>query len=263
MPGTILLSFDIEEFDLPLEYGIPISEDLQMEISKKGTNSIISLLDDQKVTATLFTTSNYATRYRDDIENYAIKFEIASHSCDHSEFKESHLSESRIILEKITGRPVTGLRMPRMKQLEPAMIRKAGYTYDSSINPTWLPGKYNNLHLPRTIFSDKDSGLLCIPASVTPLLRIPLFWLSFKNIPYKIYRNLALQTLRKDGFLVLYFHPWEFTSLKHIPVPEFIKRNSGEDLLSRLFMLIHDLKNEADFITMNDFAFGRLHTLTQ
>ena len=40
----ILLSFDIEEFDMPFEYGKDISFQDQMEISKKGTIIILDQL---------------------------------------------------------------------------------------------------------------------------------------------------------------------------------------------------------------------------
>ena len=36
----ILLTFDVEEFDLPLEYGQAISLEQQLEIGKKGLDEI-------------------------------------------------------------------------------------------------------------------------------------------------------------------------------------------------------------------------------
>ena len=39
MNRRILLSFDVEEFDMPLEYGFPIPPDQQMEIGKKGLSN--------------------------------------------------------------------------------------------------------------------------------------------------------------------------------------------------------------------------------
>ena len=38
---TILLSFDIEEFDMPFEYGKEISFDDQIAISKNGTIELL------------------------------------------------------------------------------------------------------------------------------------------------------------------------------------------------------------------------------
>ena len=56
----ILLSFDIEEFDMPFEYHKEISFDEQIEISVKGTTIILDLLKKHDVKATFFSTATFA-----------------------------------------------------------------------------------------------------------------------------------------------------------------------------------------------------------
>jgi peptidoglycan/xylan/chitin deacetylase (PgdA/CDA1 family) len=252
MNRYVLLSFDVEEFDMPLEYGFPISADEQMEVGKKGLDAIEPILQDAAITTTLFTTANFALHYPDAIRQSATRHEIASHTFYHSSFKDEHLAASKTKLEEISGQKVTGLRMPRMRKVAMNEVKKAGYLYDSSVNPTWLPGRYNNLHLPRTIYTEE--GITRIPASVSPILRVPLFWLGFKNLPYPVYKALALQTLKKDGYLCLYFHPWEFTGIENYGLPFYTKKPNGEALLHRLYKLVNDLKKEADFISMNSYV---------
>ena len=249
--NEILLTFDVEEFDLPLEYGIAISNDEQMNIGKKGLNAINEILEDGDIHCTLFTTASFALRFPENILALSQRHEIASHTFFHSSFKQDDLKNSLLALENITSKKVFGLRMPRMKKINVAWIKEAGYKYDSSINPTWIPGRYNNLSKPRTLFI--ESGLPKIPVSVTPNFRIPLFWLSFKNLPYSYFKKIALQTLKNDGYLSLYFHPWEFTDLNNYKLSEIIKRQSGIELLIKLKRLIRDLKNEGNFITMDSF----------
>ena len=250
MNRRILLSFDVEEFDMPLEYNFNIRADEQMRVGKKGLDAIDPILSD--VTSTLFTTANFAMHFPSAIQQLAGKHEIASHTFYHSEFIDEHLLSSKKKLEEISGKPVTGLRMPRMRKVLMEEVKKAGYLYDSSINPTYLPGRYNNFHLPRTIY--KDEGMTRVPASVSPIIRMPLFWLCFKNLPYPIFKMLTLQTLRKDGYVCLYFHPWEFTDIENYGLPGFTKKLNGEPLLDRLYRLLNDLKKEADFITMDTFV---------
>lgn len=251
MSRYVLLSFDVEEFDMPLEYNFSISPEEQMIVGKKGLDAINPILTDLAIPATLFTTANFAMHYPDDIKQLAGRHEIASHTFYHSDFTDEHLRLSKNKLEEITGKPVSGLRMPRMRKVSMKEVKKAGYVYDSSINPTWLPGRYNNLHLPRTMYT--DDGMLRVPASVSPFLRIPLFWLSFKNLPYSVFKMLALQTLKKDGYVCLYFHPWEFTDIESYGLPGFTKKLNGEPLLQKLNRLLLDLKKDADFITMDHF----------
>lgn len=244
----ILLSFDVEEFDLPLEYNQTISQSEQLEIGKRGFDNIAALLEEQDVTCTLFVTGRFAEEFPDDIMLLSERHEIASHSFYHSTFKKEDLLNSRLLLEKITNKDIKGFRMPRLKEVNIQWIKEAGYSYDASINPTYIPGRYNNLKAPRKIYA--VNNMLRIPCSVSPNLRIPLFWLSFKNLPYAIFKQLALQTLKKDGYLSLYFHPWEFTDISKFNMPFYVKRHSGYDLMEKLKRLISDLKEKAVFASI-------------
>lgn len=252
MRPQVLISFDVEEFDMPLDYQYNISMDRQLQLGKDGLDAVMKMIDQQKIPTTLFTTANFANHFPDSIRAHAENHEIASHTFFHSHFTNEHLLESKLALEKISGQTVTGLRMPRMRVVDMQEVIKAGYSYDSSINPTWLPGKYNNLHLPRAVYMDQ--GMKRIPASVSPNLRIPLFWLSFKNFPYGLFKQLTIQTLEKDGYVCLYFHPWEFIDITNLSLPAFTRKLCGQPLLDRLNKLIIDLKSKGyEFSTINNF----------
>lgn len=243
---AILLGFDLEEFDMPLEYNCNISFDEQLYVTNKGMAALMPVLDHHKVITTFFTTANYAQHNKQQVEALSTTHEIASHTFYHSLFKEEHLLSSRLALEEIISKPVEGLRMPRMRQASLTAIKAAGYLYDSSLNPTWLPGRYNYLNKPRTLHKEND--LIRLPASVTPALRLPLFWLMFKNMPLPIYKKLAVETLAKDKCLCLYFHPWEFADLSTYKMPGYTKKPDGFQLADRLDKLIKALKLEGSFI---------------
>ncbi|MDQ6609069.1 MAG: polysaccharide deacetylase family protein [Bacteroidota bacterium] len=247
----ILLSFDVEEFDIPLEYGQAISPDEQMQVGYNGLVETMNIIDRLNIEATFFTTANFASHYPEAVKTISQMHEIASHTFYHSHFATKDLANSKALLEAITGKTVAGLRMPRMQAANTNDVAKAGYTYDSSINPTWLPGRYNNLRLPRTIYNDKT--ILRLPSSVTPIFRIPLFWLSFKNFPYPIYRQWVKNTLKKDGYVCLYFHPWEFVELKKYNIPAYLKRGAGPTLQNKLKRLINDLKCEGEVISIQRY----------
>ncbi len=242
----ILLSFDIEEFDMPFEYGKTISFEDQMNISIEGTSLILDLLEKHQVKATFFSTVVFAIN-APEIINRIIKdgHEIASHSYYHSDFKVAHLLESKEKLEEITNTKVIGFRMPRMQPVDEKEIFKAGYRYNSSINPTYLPGRYNNFSKPRTYF--KQDGVWQVPASVSPIIRFPLFWLSFHNLPIWIYKIICSLTFLKDKYLNIYFHPWEFTDLKdfnRFGFPSYVSKNSGVQMYDRLENLIVWMKKK-------------------
>lgn len=252
MIPKILLSFDVEEFDMPLEYQFNISPEEQIKVGKLGLDKLMPLLADPTIQSTLFTTANFANHYPDSIKALSEKHEIASHSFYHSSYSAEHLKLSRERLSAIINKEVVGLRMPRMKQVPVVDIIEAGYAYDASIHPTWLPGRYNNLHLPKNLY--KQEGLIRIPASVSSFCRIPLFWLSFKNFPYSFYLALAIHSLKTEGFLSLYFHPWEFVDISAYGLPKYTTRGCQSRLFDKLNRLITDLKKHGEFISYNKYA---------
>lgn len=242
----ILLSFDIEEFDLPFEYKKEISFEEQIQISIQGTNAILDLLDKHNIKATFFSTATFAINAEAVMKRIVDGgHEIASHSYYHSNFEVKHLKESKDKLEELTNTKVVGYRMPRMYPVDEKEVFKAGYLYNSSINPTFLPGRYNHFDKPRTYF--KQEGVWQIPASVSPIVRFPLFWLSFHNLPLWLYQFLSKITLKKDGYLNIYFHPWEFTDLnkpEKFNFPKYVSKNSGNEMIERFDKLITWMKEK-------------------
>jgi peptidoglycan/xylan/chitin deacetylase (PgdA/CDA1 family) len=254
----ILLSFDIEEFDMPLEYGKEISFEDQISISAAGTRRILDLLTEHEIKATFFCTATFALSKPELIkEMVAAGHELASHGYYHSKFEPADLYSSKKVLEDIGETSVKGYRMARMMPVDSAEIKKAGYLYNSSINPTWLPGRYNNLKVSRNMFW--QDGVLQLPASVTPGFRFPLFWLSMHNLPLGLYERLCLKTYKADGYLNIYFHPWEFTDLSNktrFGFPGYVSKNSGDAMVNRMDRLIRTFKkHKLPFGTIADSVF--------
>ncbi len=240
----ILLSFDIEEFDVPLEHNIDIAFSEQIRISKEGTLKILECLSANNVKATFFCTANFAENAKDIVKRIVdAGHELASHGYFHGKFKEEDLKKSKEKLEEISGKKIFGYRQARMMPVSDLEIARAGYKYNSSLNPTFIPGRYMNLSTPRTAFV-KDK-VLQIPSSVTPLIRFPLFWLSCHNLPPIIYRALCKYTHSSDNYLLVYFHPWEFYNLNELTqynLPFIMRNNSGEKLCKRLNDFINYFK---------------------
>ena len=60
MKRKVLLSFDVEEFDLPREHGATISLEDGVKVSAEGLVRILEMLDGAGVKATFFCTGNFA-----------------------------------------------------------------------------------------------------------------------------------------------------------------------------------------------------------
>lgn len=251
-PRLALLSFDAEEFDIPLEYGGTVTEDEQFAVGKRGLDAVAGLVDRLGIPATFFVTAAFAERYTGEIRRLAERHEIASHGLRHTGFEDADLASSREVIGRITGTPVLGFRRARFAPTDHARILAAGYRYNSSENPIWLPGRYNNFFGPRCPYH--SGALLNIPLSAVPIVRFPLFWLAFKNAPMPVYRAATALTLAADGHAAFCFHPWEFADLRGYSLPGYVARPDGQALLVRLEQFLVWLKGRATFATFADFA---------
>jgi peptidoglycan/xylan/chitin deacetylase (PgdA/CDA1 family) len=247
----ILLGIDLEEFDIPEEYGQKIDLESKIMVSRVGLQNLLPILDSYHIPVTFFTTAFWAKQEPEIVLKLAARHEIASHTYYHNSFQKEDLQLSRIALSKISGTEVTGLRMPKMKMISPVDIQHAGYEYDSSLNPVYIPGRYNHLGAKKEVYKIED--IYEMPVSVSTTFRIPLFWLSFKNLPLPLYLSLCCRTLHNTGCLIIYFHPWEFTDLKNFKLPGYIKRFSGAKMLERINLLLKSLTQEGEFVTHSRF----------
>jgi peptidoglycan/xylan/chitin deacetylase (PgdA/CDA1 family) len=214
------------------------------------------VLKEHGVKATFFCTGNFAENAPEVMQRIMDEgHEVACHGVDHWNPQPTDVFRSKEIVERVTGRTAYGYRQPRMFPVSDEDIEKAGFLYNSSLNPAFIPGRYMHLTDPRTWF--KRGELIEVPASVTPWFRLPLFWLSLHNLPQWLYRGMVLRTLKHDGYFVTYFHPWEFYALKEHPewkLPFIIRNHSGKALADRLDSLIRFLKQkQCSFSTIAAF----------
>ena len=253
--NKIGLSFDFEECDLPREAGVDFPIEAGMKVSVEGANLVLDILERQQVKATFFCTLNFAERAPEVMRRIiAGGHEIAAHGVDHFHQIPEDPFRSKAGLEKLYAVKVYGYRQPRMFPVDEAALAAAGFEYNSSLNPAFVPGRYMHLTTPRTIF--EKGGLKQIPASVTPWVRFPLFWLALHLLPEKLYHLLVRRTLKHDGYFVTYFHPWEFSSslaarADELKVPALVKRKLGAAMGERLERLIQNFKEEK-FVSLRE-----------
>ena len=149
---TVTLGFDVEEFDFPLERGRGIDFGTQLAVSSEGLEFLLDLLARLELRATFYTTANFALHRTDLVRRIvAGGHEVASHDYYHGLTAGSDPAGSRRTLEELTGQRIVGYRAPRLAAASSAALAAAGYRYNSSINPTWIPTRYNNLRAPCSV----------------------------------------------------------------------------------------------------------------
>ncbi len=193
----IVLTFDLEEYSVPNEFGEKTEHDLAP--SERAIDYLLSACGH----ATYFTTIGFARRFPKRIREIAKRGnEIALHG------EIGRAGQEKLVLEKICRRKVVGFRahMFRAKMEEIAGLAKEGFLYDSSINKTVVLGRYSNLGtIPKKI-----GKIVELP--ITAPLGIPLSFVWFRTVPFKALKSLSI--FSGDNPQVHYFHPWEFSKVK-------------------------------------------------
>ena len=251
----ILLTFDLEEFDLPLEFGQIISEKKMFEIPKEGLDNLLFLLDKYNIQATFFTTTIFAKKYPLLLKQISKKHEIACHGYEHSDSYIQDLEKiqsAKKEIEKIIGKKIKGFRAPRFEIEDINLLSGLGFSYDSSIHPTFIPGRYMNLFKKRKIHRIGD--VIEVPLSVLPIIRLPIFWIAFKNLPLTYSKIFTKLNFSSNNYTMLYFHPWEFADLSSVNIPNYIKKKNGEELLKMLEKyILFCKKNNYGFETIENY----------
>ena len=179
-----------------------------------------------KIKATFFVLGWIAQRVPNLVrEIHARGHEVASHGyshimCNLLDLKslEVELVKSKKLLEEIIGDSVKGYRAPSFSINNDVikLLKKIGYSYDSSFNSFSKHGRYGHLGL--NGFPKKGIAYkLGQEFSEIPISNLNLFgriipWGGggyFRLIPPIIFKTGIKRILKQDGTFMFYLHPWE------------------------------------------------------
>ena len=254
---SILLTWDMEEYDAPADFGATPFPDAGLSRGVDIWRDWLALTRSWAVPSTSFCTSLIARAAPELLrETVARGYEIACHGWTHAPSSDLRLRASRESLEKISGETIYGFRSPRLRKVDLSEVDGAGYAYDSSSNPAWVPGRYNHRGQLRT--PHRIGSLWEVPSSVVPIIRFPLFWASFHLLPLPLYLAACRLVLAKDNLLSLYFHPWELSDLSEAELPFWLTRRTKVQRVERMRKLCHWLSQHGTFQTIADYlALGK------
>jgi peptidoglycan/xylan/chitin deacetylase (PgdA/CDA1 family) len=230
MNKFISLTFDLEEFLLPTDFGKEIESKKMFQVSRKGSEEIKKILRNFNVKATLFVTENFALNFPQVVREFAKEgHEIALHAMNFWDLKL--LAKEKKTIESICKNKVVEIRTHKLRLPSFAILKRIGFKYDNSLHPTYVPGRYNNLACPRKPVIIND--ILEVPTSVTPFLRLPFSFVWFRNFGLSYAKICTLLALKGQPFVNLYFHAWEFVDLKSFDLPFYVTKNTGK-VMSKL-----------------------------
>jgi polysaccharide deacetylase family protein (PEP-CTERM system associated) len=204
-----------------------LENDLGKEKSQKSSKSRLKEASRNRIKATFFVLGWLAERLPNLVREIKSRgHEIGSHGCNHELPKllsiddlKQDLSDSRKLLEDITGAEVVGYRAPSFAINDEILkiIEDVGYLYDSSYNLFGFHGRYGRISLNGTCklgighklsdnFYELPIGNLMINRWVLPLGGGAYF----RIIPVSVFNLGIKKLLRHQDAYMFYAHPWEF-----------------------------------------------------
>ncbi len=240
--NNILLTIDVEDwfqvenFKPWISYSSWSSRELRVE---KNTHKLLDLFDSIKLDnqintsnstnpkATFFILGWIAEQLPSLVrEIHKRGHEVASHGYNHHlcnkvpehELK-TDLSDSRKLLEDISGSQVMGYRAPSFSISDKALetIEESGYFYDSSFNSFDMNKRYGQVD-----FSQNKKNGIAVEISKT-FYELPVSNFKFGNrfvplggggyfrlIPFPVFKLGIQSLLNQEKTYLFYMHPWEF-----------------------------------------------------
>ena len=241
----LLLTYDVEEFDWRLGGGRPLPVAEQIGITAEGLRKLLPIHQRHRVPATFFVTGAFASAEAELVAQTAqAGHEIAVHGLEHGDDYANleptvaidRLKRAKKIVEAASGQVAVGMRTPRLRSCLAFVVRDAGFSYDASPHPTWIPHRYFGLHYRRSPW--QTGGITKIPISVISGIRMPVSWMWFQVAGPRLGLLGARLALLRAPYLHLYFHPWEAVSLRPFGAPPPFSRRTGEVFLDALDRLL-------------------------
>ncbi len=283
MKKSILLTIDVEDwfqvenFKKWISFSSWDTREVRVE---QNTHYILDLFDsvkEQQVHATFFVLGWIAQRFPDLVREIGKRgHEVASHGYNHilcslesNEKLKKDLTDSKKLLEDITGSAIHGYRAPNFSISAETLkvIEDCGYLYDSSFNSFSMNKRYGSVDFSRNhkkgIIYQISKSFFEIPISNLTFryLKTDLPWGGggyFRLYPLSIFKKGIQSILQNEEAYVFYMHPWEVDP-KQPKVDEasiFFKFRHYMNLDKteiRLKKMISDFRNQ-EFITCREMV---------
>ena len=184
---------------------------------ERGLPYVLELFDSLGIKATFFISGVVISRYKEMIRRLSGSgHEVASHGSTHKAHsllnKEQlfeEINRSKQLLEDEIGVEILGFRAPQFrvnKELFDVLF-DLHFSYDSSVSRAIVPTRYSSLSVPKAPFL-LENGLLEIPVSSIPYIRIPLGLRWINLIGFTTFK-LLLEKLGLPQPAVFYLHPFD------------------------------------------------------
>ena len=231
---------------------------------RDGLPRMLGVLDEAGIKCTLFVSAE-VTEHTMPVLTQAIAsgHEIASHGLEHRNLARLNAHElrrdlvrSKSVLEDKLGVAVLGFRSPEgaIHRLLFEILAESGYSYDSSMIGSFLPGRYWNRNLSKSPFW--RDRIVEIPGSILPWLHLPMGLLWLNLLGTRSWQFL-LRHMKCSHPVCVYAHPFDVLAEKRNPPANLVPRAWYGLRPKSAFRTFSDLINyfrstSSRFVTLRD-----------
>jgi hypothetical protein len=207
MNKTVCFTIDVEP-----DFGGLLDTDVYY--GKLGLRKLLTVVKRYGLKVTAFATGKTLEDNPDVIEMLdSIHAEVEQHSYSHKVGHTKKLDDIEKGIQthrRLLGKDPIGYRAPQgiINKDEIRLLENRGILFDSSIYPTYFPGRFNRLKFPTMPFKVKGTSLIEMPFSAMPRLRIPIGLSYVQMIGIGPFTYL-LKRFGIPDLIIFDFHPYE------------------------------------------------------
>ncbi|KFF01884.1 polysaccharide deacetylase family protein [Chryseobacterium luteum] len=249
----ILLTFNILNTEAEAKKNVEISDVERLKITEDNTKAILRILDIHDIKASFFVEISIAEKLRNLIKAISSKgHEIAFYNLN-SPLQE--IEDVKKDIQDLLEKQVRGIRQKDFK-LPQQDLKSLEFNYVSNIDNADILFPFKRLKRDTEI--NEEDGLSIVPESISPYSQLPYNDFVFQILPMKYYQSMVFETLKNDGFVLIYLNSWQFTDFKkyRFDIPFYRSLFSGKKMEDKLDALLTWI-NEKELATsrMKDYIF--------
>ncbi len=249
----ILLTFNILNSKSNFKGNYQLKEEEVQLITEKNTFAILRTLEQHQILATFFLEISLVSNLQNVVKKIVEKGHEISFYNDNSNWTDIEAAKNEV--ELLTEKRIRGIRQKEMV-IPVGELKKLEFSYISNIENADI--LFPLKRLKRGTEIKVDSGMSLIPESISPYSQLPYNDFVFQMLPTQLYKNMVLETIKKEDFVLIYLDSWQFTDFEKylFAIPFYRKYNAGKKMEDKLESFLTWMnEEELAFSRMKDFVF--------
>lgn len=249
----IILTFNILNCKSNFKGNYQLKEEEIQLITEKNTLAILRTLEHHQILATFFLEISLVSKFQNVVKKIVEKGHEISFYNENSSWTEIETAKNEV--ELLIEKRIQGIRQKELA-IPVGDLKNLEFSYISNIENADI--LFPLKRLKRGTEVQMENGMSLIPESISPYSQVPYNDFVFQMLPTQLYKNMVLETIKKEDFVMIYLDSWQFTDFEKylFAIPFYRKYNSGKKMDDKLESFLTWMnEEELAFSRMKDFIF--------